>query len=240
MHPGSVVRGPRAGQSVLGRVAQSSVGAKWVMAITGLLFVLWLALHLMGNLQVFKGWEIYNGYAAFLQNEPALLWGQRLFVLVILVLHVAAAVRLTSLNKAARGPQGYQGYRYRRATWITRAMPYTGVLLFMFIVFHLAHFTGGRVFPAEFALQDALGRHDIWAIMVLSFSRPAIVAIYAAGMVFLGLHLSHGIWSAIQTFGLNGKRWTPFALGLGRALSVVIAAAFISIPLSILLGIVAR
>jgi succinate dehydrogenase / fumarate reductase cytochrome b subunit len=76
--------------------------------------------------------------------------------------------------------------------------------------------------------------------MVLSFSRPAIVAIYAAGMVFLGLHLSHGIWSAIQTFGLNGKRWTPFALGLGRALSAVIAAAFISIPLSILLGIVAR
>ncbi|AKU91016.1 succinate dehydrogenase cytochrome b subunit [Vulgatibacter incomptus] len=236
MHSGATTTGPRAGKSVIGRVAQSSVGAKWVMGVTGALFVFWLLLHLGGNLQVFKGAEIYNGYAAFLANEPALLWGQRLFVLVIVVLHVLAGMRLFYLNKKAR-PQGYQGYRYRKATWITRTMPYTGLLLLAFILFHLAHFTLGWVFPGDYAMVDALGRHDIYTNMIRSFSIGGIVVIYVVGMFLLALHLSHGVWSAIQTFGLNGRRWTPFAIQAGRILSAIIAAGFASIPVAILLGI---
>ncbi len=235
MHSGSTISGPRADKTILGRVAESSIGAKWVMAVTGVLFVLWLILHLVGNLQVFKGAEIFNGYAAFLANEPALLWGQRLFVFVIVVLHVSAGLRLWYLNRKAR-PQAYQAYRYRKATWITRTMAYTGLLLLAFILFHLAHFTLGWVIPSEFKSMSGQGVPDVFHMVVASFERGGIVAIYVVGMALLALHLSHGIWSAIQTLGLNGRRWTPFAVQAGRVIAVMIAAAFVAIPIGILLG----
>lgn len=236
MQSGATTTGPRAGKSVFGRVAQSSIGAKWVMAVTGTLFVLWLILHLVGNLQVFKGAEVYNGYAAFLANEPVLLWGQRGLLLIVVVLHVAAGLRLAYLNRQARPERYAAGYRYRRATWITRTMMYTGLLLLAFILFHLAHFTFGWVFPSEFKQLSAAGIPDVHRMMTTSFQNGGIVAIYVFGMALLALHLSHGIWSAVQTYGLNGKRWTPFALNLGRVLAIVIALAFAAMPIAILAG----
>lgn len=229
---------PRAGVSVLGGIARSSIGAKWVMGVTGALFIGWLILHLGGNLQVFRGGETFNGYAAFLANEPALLWGQRAFLLGIVTLHVAAGLRLWRLNKAAR-PQGYQGYRYRKATWVTRAMPFTGILLLAFLVFHLGHFTLGWVLPENFGLTDANGNSDIFTNVVSSFQRPEVAGVYIGAMVLLGLHLSHGVWSALQTFGLYGRRWTPLTLRAGRVVAFAIAAAFAIIPLAILMGIFA-
>ncbi|HEY0839962.1 MAG TPA: succinate dehydrogenase cytochrome b subunit [Vulgatibacter sp.] len=238
MHTAKTIGGPRAGKSVLGDLARSSIGAKWMMAITGALFFFWLILHVVGNLQVFRGAAILNQYAAFLANEPVLLWGQRVGLLVVVVLHVCAGLRLWYLNRNARSERYAAGYRYRRATWITRTMAFTGLLLLAFILFHLAHFTTGWVFPAEFKNTFGGGIADVYAMMVSSFQRGGIVAIYVVGMALLALHLSHGIWSAFQTLGLNGKRWTPFALQAGRAAAVVLAAAFASIPIAILIGIV--
>lgn len=238
MNSSASTSGPRAGKSMLGHLAQSSIGAKWVMGITGGLFVGWLVLHLLGNLQVFKGGEIYNGYAAFLAHEPALLWGQRLFLAAIVALHVTSGIRLARLNAAAR-PHRYEGYRYRKATWITRAMPITGVILLVFLLFHLAHFTLGWVGSENFGLLDAKGNHDIFTNVTRSFGRPEVAAIYVGAMALLGLHLSHGVWSATQTFGLYGRRLTPTTVRVGRIVAVIIAAAFASIPLAILSGIFA-
>lgn len=236
MQPASVASGPRRGAPVLGGFAQSSIGAKWVMAITGILFLGWLAAHLLGNLQVFAGAETYNHYAAILQNNPLLLWGQRAFVFVVLVLHVTSAVRISSLNRAARGGQRYAVFKPRVTTLGARTMAYTGFVILGFVVFHLLHFTGGVVFPAEFHVVDALGNHDVSRMVIASFQRPGVVAIYVFAMALVGLHLSHGIWSAIQTLGLNGKRWTPFAVAAGRVISALLAVGFLSIPLAILLG----
>jgi len=236
MHTAKTIRGPRAGKSVLGNLAQSSIGAKWMMAVTGALFFFWLILHVAGNLQIFRGAAVLNKYAAFLAEEPLLLWGQRVGLFVVVVLHVCAGLRLWYLNRDARAERYAAGYRYRRATWITRTMAYTGVLLLAFILFHLAHFTLGWVYPSEFKNVHGGGIADVYSMMVSSFSRGGIVAIYVAGMALLALHLSHGIWSAFQTMGLNGKRWTPFALQGGRAAAVILAAAFAAIPIAVLIG----
>jgi len=238
MHTAKTIGGPRAGKSVLGDLARSSIGAKWLMAVTGGLFFLWLILHVAGNLQIFRGPEVVNSYAAFLSNEPLLLWGQRIGLFVVVVLHICAGLRLWYLNRNARAERYAAGYRYRRATWITRTMAFTGLLLLAFILFHLAHFTFGWVYPAEFKPMNASGIADVYAMMFGSFQRGGIVAIYVVGMALLALHLSHGIWSAFQTMGLNGKRWTPFALQGSRAAALILAAAFASIPIAVLIGMV--
>lgn len=225
MNPGIGTGAPER-RSVLGRWVRSSIGAKWVMAVTGLLFFVWLFLHLGGNLMVFGGAEEFNKYAAFLQNEPLLLWPMRVGLLIIVVLHVLAGVRLSSLNRQARGPQGYEGYRYREASIFSRTMIYTGLLVLAFIVFHLLQFT---------ILPDAASRENIHALVLDVFSKPIFVAIYVVAMVLVGAHLSHGLWSGIQTLGLNGKRWTPFALQLSKILAIALALGFISIPLGILI-----
>jgi len=240
MQSGAIGSGPRAGKSVLGSLARSSVGAKWMMGITGALFVGWLLLHLAGNLQVFAGAEKLNGYAALLSGEPMLLWGQRLFLLVVVFLHVAAGLRLAYLNRQARQDRYQAGYRFRRAGLASRLMPYTGVVLLAFILFHLAHFTFGWVPPVDKALMDGSGNPDVYTMMVSSFVLPGLVVIYVVGMALLALHLSHGLWSMVQTFGLNGERWTPFALQAGKLLAVLIALAFAAMPLAILAGMVSN
>ncbi|HWV39292.1 MAG TPA: succinate dehydrogenase cytochrome b subunit [Vulgatibacter sp.] len=239
MHTAKTIDGPHAGKSVLGNLARSSIGAKWVMAVTGGLFVLWLLLHLAGNLQIFRGAEPLNAYGALLAKEPMLLWGQRIGLFVVVILHVAAGLRLWYLNRNARTQRYAAGYRYRRATWVTRTMAFSGLLLLAFILFHLAHFTFGWVYPSEFKpMAEGSGIADIYTMMVGSFRRGGIAAIYVLAMALLAMHLSHGIWSALQTMGLNGKRWTPFALQGSRAAAAIIAAAFAAIPIAVLIGII--
>lgn len=224
-------------RSVLGKFVRSSIGAKWVMAITGILFVLWLIGHLVGNLQVFAGSQVINEYAAFLKANPYLLWTIRLGLIVVVALHVLAGIRLSILNRQAR-PERYHGQRYRKASWGSRTMMWSGIFLLAFIIFHLAHFTWGTIFPSYFALQDEQGLHDVYGMLVRGLSHPLMAIIYMVAMLALALHLSHAIWSAMQTMGLNGQRFTPIALKGGRWLGILIAIGFFIIPLAVLLGIV--
>ena len=224
-------------RSVLGKFVRSSIGAKWVMAITGILFVLWLIGHLVGNLQVFAGSQVINEYAAFLKANPYLLWTIRLGLIVVVALHVLAGIRLSILNRQAR-PERYHGQRYRKASWGSRTMMWSGIFLLAFIIFHLAHFTWGTIFPSYFALQDEQGLHDVYGMLVRGLSHPLMAIIYMVAMLALALQIAWERWSAMQTMGLNGQRFTPIALKGGRWLGILIAIGFFIIPLAVLLGIV--
>lgn len=237
MNPGIGMEAP-AQRSVLGRWVRSSIGAKWVMAVTGLLFLVWLVLHLAGNLMVFGGETRFNEYALLLQKEPLLLWGMRIGLIVVVVLHIIAGIRLSSLNRQARGPQGYQGYRYREASLFSRTMIYSGLLVLAFIVFHLLHLTFGAILPENFALRDSAGNHNVFGMLVSGFKSWWVVLIYVGAMILVGSHLAHGIWSSVQTLGLSGKRWTPFALKASKVLAALLALGFISIPIAVAVGII--
>lgn len=233
--PSTAIHGER---SILGKLARSSIAAKWVMAITGILFLLWLIGHLAGNLAIFGGSEVLNSYAALLKANAGALWLIRGGLIVVVVLHVVAGIRLATLNRQAR-PQRYEGgYRYREASWASRSMMWSGILILAFVIFHLVHFTFGGIFPSSFDVTDAKGRHDVFRMVVEGFSHGWVVVVYVAAMVLLGLHLSHAIWSSTQTLGLNGRRWTPFALGAGKWIGILIALGFILIPLAVAFGIV--
>lgn len=237
MNPSTTTTAKDPQRSVLGNFVRSSIGAKWVMAITGILFLLWLIGHLVGNLQVFAGAELLNDYAAFLKANAYVLWAVRIGLIVVVALHVLSGIRLAQLNRRAR-PERYAGYRYRKASLGSRSMMWTGLFILAFVIFHLAHFTWGMIFPSYFELVDGKGQHDVAGMLVRGLSHPWMAVLYMAAMVGVGLHLSHALWSSVQTLGLNGRRWTPAALQGGRWLGILIALGFFIIPLAILLGIV--
>ncbi len=225
----------------IGRAITSSLGAKVLMALSGLGLFLWLIAHLAGNLGVFAGRETENEYAHFLKSHVEILWGQRVLVIAGFVVHIVSGVRLAALNRAAR-PQEYQFRRWRKATWMSRTMLVTGLIVLGFLTFHLLHFTGGYILSDFYANAPADKNipADVFGMVVRSFRIPWVVALYVVGVSLVGFHLSHGIWSGLQTLGLNGKRWTPFAQAAGVAIAVLLALAFASIPLGVILGAVGK
>jgi succinate dehydrogenase / fumarate reductase cytochrome b subunit len=222
------------------RAISSTLGAKLVMAVTGALFYVWLVLHLVGNLAVFAGPEMENKYAHFLKSTPELLWPMRVGLFVVVVLHIVTGIRLARLNRAAR-PQPYASKRnWRQATFASRSMLVTGLCALLFIVVHLLHFTGGIILPSVYAVTptDPAKIPDVYGMIVRSFQLPPVALFYAAGMFCVGLHLSHGVWSATQTLGANGRKWTPFAKVAGAVLGIGVAALFTLIPLAALFGVI--
>jgi succinate dehydrogenase / fumarate reductase cytochrome b subunit len=218
----------------------SSLGAKLVMAVSGLLFYGWLVAHLLGNLGVFGGREFENHYAHFLLSNVEILWAQRLFWMALFPIHVLSGIRLAALNRAAR-PEGYAFRRnWRQASLASRTMLVSGIVVLAFFVFHLFHFTWVGVANSYFAEHnfDALGQKDVYGMVVHNFAKPAIALVYLVGVLLVGFHLSHGLWSGIQTLGLNGRKWTPFAKNAGLALAILLAAGFAAIPLAALTGLI--
>lgn len=227
---------PNTTGSFIMRAVTSSAGAKVVMSITGLLLLGFVIAHLVGNLQVFGGYEGINAYGAFLKGSAGILWTTRIGLLAVVVIHILSAVRLSRNNKAAR-PQPYAVKKYRAASWYSRYMLVSGIVVLAFIVFHLLHFTVGLVQPEYFSFQDPHQRHDVYRMMVMGFSVPWVVLVYIVSMVLLGFHLAHGIWSALQSLGLWGTRWTPFWLQAGKVLAWLIVIGFIAIPIGLWLGV---
>jgi succinate dehydrogenase / fumarate reductase cytochrome b subunit len=224
----------------LQRAATSSLGAKIVMAVTGLVFYAWLALHLLGNLGVFAGREFENHYAHFLLSNPEILWGQRLLWMTIFPIHILSGIRLAALNRAAR-PEAYASKRsWRQATLASRTMAISGLVVLGFFCFHLFHFTWVGVANTYFAEEhlDALGQKDVYGMVLHAFANPLIAAFYAVGVSLVGFHLSHGLWSGVQSLGLNGRKWTPFAKKAGFVLALATGLAFASIPVAVLLGVI--
>jgi succinate dehydrogenase / fumarate reductase cytochrome b subunit len=225
------------------RFCSSSIGRKWIVALTGLVLFAFVVGHLLGNLQIFLGSpEPINRYGAFLQGLGELLWVIRAGLLLMLVLHVVFTIQLRLESRAARGVP-YAVTQHRATSPAARWMLLSGVMVFCFIIFHLLHFTVqvpevnmvGRNFEK---LTDAAGRHDVYRMMVLGFSNPVASAFYLVGVALLALHLSHGIMSMFQTLGLNSAKVRPLWEKGGPTVAWLIFLGYASIPLAVLTGIV--
>jgi len=216
----------------------SSVGKKMIVAITGVILILFVIGHLLGNLQIFLGPEWINGYSQHLRDLGPLLWLIRIFLLVTVFVHIYVTIRLAIENRRAR-PEAYIDREYVKATFASRHMVMSGLIVLAFIVYHLAHFTV-RVTDRRFGLlkADPLGHYDVYSMMVYGFRNYFVSGFYALGLFLLTLHLSHGSSSFFQSLGLNDKKLTPRLAVGGRIFAWLLFVGYISIPLAILFGLV--
>jgi succinate dehydrogenase / fumarate reductase, cytochrome b subunit len=217
---------------------RSSIGKKAVMALTGLIGIGFVVLHMIGNLKVFLGAQAFNDYAAFLRTfgEPVLpystvLWIIRLVLLGAVVLHVTAAYQLTRMDWAGR-PVRYAHRKDVQATFASRTMRWGGVIIVLFLIYHIAHITLGIVHPS---FEEGNAYHNF----VAAFQVWWVTLLYVAAMLALGLHLYHGFWSMFQTLGWNSRTYNRLLRGLALLIALVLTVGFVAGPLGVLFGIVA-
>jgi succinate dehydrogenase / fumarate reductase cytochrome b subunit len=228
----------------------SSVGAKILVALTGTALTLFVVFHMIGNLKVLQGPDAINGYAYFLKHDlGALIWVARGGLLLAFVLHLALALRLKLRSVAAR-PVPYQVFKPAQAGLASRTMVYTGVVVGLFTLFHLAHYTfgwvkgvqvpdaatGQLVWKNYLELQDAKGRHNVYEMTVSGFSNWGMVAIYLVAQVVLFVHLRHGIPSVFQTLGLKNARLRGGIDILGLLIALTILVGNVALVLAVQLG----
>jgi succinate dehydrogenase / fumarate reductase cytochrome b subunit len=220
------------------RLFSDSIGRKAVMAITGLLMVLFVVGHLLGNLSIFAGPDGLNAYAEKLHMLPPLVWTTRIVMGVAVLLHLVLSIQITMENSAAK-PDKYAVAKSLKATFASKNMIWTGVIIGAFVAYHLLHFTF-RVTPNLVLQQDALNRFDVYTMVVSSLRTTLIAVIYVVAMIALFLHLTHGIQSTFQTLGLsNGALLPRYTLG-GKVLSGIFLIGYGAIPVLILVGILAN
>jgi succinate dehydrogenase / fumarate reductase, cytochrome b subunit len=212
---------------------QGSVGKKIVMAVTGILMVLFVIAHMIGNMTIFAG--LINAYAEHLRHLPLLLWSYRAVMIAALLFHSIIGVRLSMENLTTRSGN-YAMTRHRSVTFAGETMIWSGILLLAFIVYHLLHFTFRVTNPDISNALDSAGRPDVSRMVILSFHRTSILVVYSASMVLLYLHLSHGIQSFIQTLGCNSGKTLPTVRRAGVFISVILFAGFVAVPLSVIFG----
>ncbi|MFN7948524.1 MAG: succinate dehydrogenase cytochrome b subunit [Blastocatellia bacterium] len=218
-----VKQGASAQANLLVRFFQSSLGKKYVVAVTGFLLFGFVIVHMLGNLQIFLGPDAINAYAKFLKSTPELLWTVRLGLLVIVVLHIVTTVKLWQENRAAR-PVKYAQGKPPAASLASRTLIVSGLIIFAFIIFHLAHFTVGLVDTNFLNYTDPLGRHNVYQMMIDGFSNPFVSVFYIVAMGLLCLHLSHGVKSLFQSLGLKNRAWDG---AIDRFAKIAAAAIFI-------------
>ena len=242
--------------SLLANLFRSSIGRKFLMALSGLVLTGFAVGHLVGNLQIFGHPDKINGYAHFLQSLGPVLWVVRLVLLAAVGIHIWAAVALTLESRAARGSKDYGVHKWLEATFASRAMRWTGVIVLVFIVYHLLHFTVGLVgseyyktgLPEWVMTEDArefgfplaekgTPVHDVYSMVFIGFGHPLVSAFYILGTGLLAIHLWHGVESMFQTIGWRNATW---ACCLRKAVGLLALLYFLgnlAIPGAILAGI---
>ncbi|CUS39263.1 succinate dehydrogenase cytochrome b subunit [Candidatus Nitrospira nitrificans] len=216
---------------------QSSVGSKVVMALSGLGLVLYVVFHMLGNLQVFEGPHALNGYAAFIRDMPIVLWTARIGLLSLAALHIALAIQSTLRNRRAR-PVAYAVREYRQASLASRTMAVSGLVLLLFLIFHLLHLTAGVLDPSSADRLDVEGHRDVYGKIVQAFQNPFIVAFYVVGQLGLGFHLSHAVSSSMQTLGLEHAALNRLFKVAGPAVALFVVVGNVAIILAVFLGVV--
>ena len=213
------------------RFYRSTVGKKILMAVSGIIGIAFLILHMLGNLQIFQGAAKINGYAAILHGPLAeVVLAQRVVLVVSLAVHVLMAWQLTMRARAAR-PAEYAQRKSQVATLASRTMRVGGVLLLVFIPVHILHFTTGDIRPAGSFVPG-----DVYANAIAGFHVPWVVALYLLAMIALGLHLYHGAWSSARTLGVAGAKPNPLHRPVAMVLAVALWLGFSAVPLAIALG----
>lgn len=214
------------------------IGKKVVMAVTGLVLVGFVIGHMLGNLKIFAGPNEINAYSQFLREvgSPALSYGQllwlvRIVLLICVTLHITAAIQLTRMSWAAR-PIGYTVKRDIETTFAARVMRWAGVLLVAFVIFHLLHLTGGVVGFGAGQFKDLA----VYQNVVAAFAVWPVALFYIVAMGALCLHLSHGIWSMLQTLGWNTARNETTLKIISRVIAIAVFAGFTSVPVAVMAG----
>jgi succinate dehydrogenase / fumarate reductase, cytochrome b subunit len=207
------------------------------MAVSGIILVLYLIAHLVGNLKVFQGPESFNGYAGFLRTvgAPALpaqsvLWFARIVLLAAVVAHIWAAVSLWRQARAAR-PVRYVTKKAVQQSYASRTLRWGGVIIALFIIWHILDLTTGTVNSAGYESTP-------YDRLIASFSNPFVTAFYVVALVLLGFHLRHGLWSAAQTLGQSNRRRERLLNTSATVFSFVLIGGYLVIPAAVLLGIV--
>jgi succinate dehydrogenase / fumarate reductase cytochrome b subunit len=223
---------------------RSTLGRKYLMALTGALLFFFLIGHLLGNLQVFGAPELINSYAHFLKSKPGLLWGVRLGLLAVVGLHIASALSLSAQNRAAR-PVPYAGVKKPYGAPLnSRTMLVSGLVILAFVIYHLLHFTAllpgvngvGDFRNLETALRDGTKSHDVYAMMILGFQVWWVSLFYLFAQALLFMHLSHGLASMFQSLGWRTHAWWPRVTLFARVVSVALFLGYASIPVAVLAG----
>ncbi|HSF25710.1 MAG TPA: succinate dehydrogenase cytochrome b subunit [Blastocatellia bacterium] len=222
--------------NLLSRVYRSSIGKKYIMAVTGFVLFLFVVGHMLGNLQVYLGPEPMNAYAAFLKSKPTLLWAVRAGLLLVALLHITSAVQLAAENRNAR-PERYAEGR-PIASFASRTILVSGLIVFAFVIYHLMHFTFGVTNPEFMQLEDSNSQHDVYRMVVLGFSNGWVSSFYLISMGLLCLHLSHGLSSMFQSLGIRSNANLRLVTGFARVSALIIFIGNCSIPISILAGVV--
>ena len=219
---------------------KSSIGAKHMMAITGLMLVGFVLAHMLGNLQIFAGQEAINGYAVKLKSLGGVLWVLRGGLLLAAVLHIYSAMRLVMMNRAAR-PVKYKKVKSDKSSFASRTMAWGGVIVLLFLVFHLLQLTlggGAGEFAKNFNLIDQYGRHDVYNMTVLGFKNPIVAGSYIVAMIALCIHLSHGVTSVFQSLGINHPKYNGIIKLAGPGFATLILIGNCSMPIAVLAGMV--
>lgn len=215
--------------NAVARFWDSTIGKKVVMAVTGIIGVLFVIGHMAGNLTMFKGQQAMHDYANLLRISTPLLWAIRLGLLTAVVLHVTAAYQLTMRSRAAR-PADYAKREPQVSTLSSRTIRVGGVVLLVFIVYHLLDLTIGALNPGFVHL-------DPYRNLVAGLSNPLVAALYIAAVLALAMHLHHGVWSMVRTLGLARATPNPLHRRLSIAVAAIVAAGFLTIPLGVLGGV---
>lgn len=214
------------------------------MAISGGFLLLFVIGHMVGNLQIFLGKETLNRYAHFLQSNKEMLWPVRIFLLIMLFLHIWTSARLWFENRAAR-PVGYEGgYEPAESTFASRNMMLLGIIAGCFLIYHLLHYTiqtpeinliGKDFSSAEFKIN---GERDVYSMMIAGFSHPLVSLFYVIGVGALCFHISHGAHSMFQSLGLNNHYYRRILEKVAAAVAIILFIGYVSIPVAVLSGIV--
>ena len=211
------------------------------MALTGGALFVFVIGHLVGNLQLFLGPETLNRYGHFLQSNKEILWLARLGLLACVVLHILAAAALSAENKAAR-PVGYADDPTPiAASYASRTMLMSGLIVGAFIVYHLLHYTvlvtGVNFSGQDFGgFHDGKGRHDVYRMMIVGFQQPVVAMFYIGAMALLCLHLSHGVQAMFQSLGVRAGCCPELPRRAAKWGAVVIFVGYASMPLAVLSG----
>jgi succinate dehydrogenase / fumarate reductase cytochrome b subunit len=221
----------------LASLYRSAVGKKAVMAVTGVILFGFVLVHMLGNLKVYLGPEHFNEYAEALRTmfspivpRGGALWIARLVLLLAVVFHIHSAYAVTMMSRAAR-PVAYHGRDFVKASYASRTMRWGGVIILVFVIYHILHFTTGQAHP-DFVPGDPY--HNF----VSGFRIWWVSAFYILANLALGLHLYHGVWAMFSSLGVTHKRFENWRRGFATAFAVIVTLGNISFPLSVLLGIV--
>ena len=207
----------------------SSIGSKFLIALTGLFLLIFLVAHLAGNLLFIAGPDAFNHYSHNLISNP-LIYVAEIGLIVIFALHIIKTVGMVAGSYSAR-PERYAKTKWAktkndrsRKSLASSTMIVTGTITLVFVVTHLATFKYGTYY------ENAEGIRDLYRLQLAVFSSPAYVAFYLVAMTVIGFHLWHGVSSALQSFGVNSPRWTPRLLWGGRLVAVLLGLGFAILP----------